>query len=42
MGERNSRVGWDDQTKVHESTEEDLVVFEYIADVFETRLAFHG
>jgi hypothetical protein len=36
------RVCRHNQSKVHEPSEEDFVVFEYVADVFDAHLAFHG
>lgn len=39
---RGVRVGGHDQAKVHEASEEDLVVLEYICDVLSARLAIHS
>ena len=36
------RVGGYNETEVHETTQEDLVVFEYVADVFDAHFAFDG
>jgi len=34
------RVGGYNETEVHEASEEDFVIFEYVADVFDAHLAF--
>lgn len=41
-GQGGLRVGGHDEAEVHEASEEDLVVFEHIADVFDAHLAFDG
>jgi hypothetical protein len=39
---RDLRVSRYNQTEVHKTAEEDFVVFEYVADVFGSHLAFDG
>lgn len=40
--DRDVRVGGHDQAKVHEASEEDFVILEYVCDVLDTHLTLHG